>query len=73
MNNQELRIETAKEIAEKGILLLSENKVRNHKLGNSARIHTGQDEKEEYYIYRDFFPTKIACMIYNLTGSENNE
>lgn len=73
MDNQELRIETAKEIAEEGILLLSENKVRNHKLGNSARIHTGQDEKEEYYIYRNFLPTKMACIIYNLIGSDNNE
>lgn len=73
MNSQELQVKTAKEIAKEGILLLKEKKVRNHKLRNSAQIHTGNAERKEYQAYRNFLPSKIACMIYDLTGSENYE
>lgn len=73
MNSEGLQVRTAKEIAKEGILLLKEEKVRNHKLRNSAQIHTGDVERKECQAYRNFLPSKIACMIYNLTGSENYE
>lgn len=61
---------TAKEIAKNGIELINRGKVRNHKLGNSAPIHTGEAEKKEYQTYRDFLPSKNCCMVYALTGSD---
>ncbi len=61
---------SASEIAKNGIALISSGKVRNHKLGNSARIHTGEAEKREYQIYRDFLPSKNCSMVYELTGSD---
>lgn len=54
------------EIAQRGVSLISSGKVRNHKLGNSSRIHTGEAEKKEYQNYRDFLPGKNCCMIYEL-------
>lgn len=64
---------SAGEIAKNGIALISSGKVRNHKLGNSARIHTGEVEKREYQIYRDFLPSKNCSMVYELTGSDYYE
>ena len=61
------------EIAKNGVALISSGKVRNHKLGNSARIHTGEAEKREYHIYRDFLPGKNCAMVYELTGSDYYE
>ena len=63
----------ASEIAKKGVALIESGKVRNHKLGNSARVHTGEAEKREYQIYRDFLPSKNCCMVYELTGSDDYE
>lgn len=65
--------DSAKEIAENGVALITSGKVRNHKLGNSARIHTGEVEKREYQLYRDFLPSKNCCMVYELTGSDYYE
>ena len=53
--------------------LIESGKVRNHKLGNSSRIHTGEVEKKEYQNYRDFLPGKNCCMVYELTGSDRYE
>lgn len=61
---------TAKEIAQNGMALIKSGKIRNHKLGNSARVHTGEEEKKEYQIYRDFLPSKNCCMVYELVGSD---
>lgn len=61
---------SASEIAKNGIALINSGKIRNHKLGNSAPIHTGEAEKKEYQIYRDFLPSKNCCMVYELTGSD---
>lgn len=63
----------ASEIARRGMSLISDGKVRNHKLGNSSRIHSGVVEKIEYQTYRDFLPSKNCCMIYELRGSDNYE
>lgn len=61
---------SASEIAKNGVALINDGKVRDHKLGNSARIHTGETEKKEYQTYRDFLPSKNCCMVYELTGSD---
>ena len=60
----------ANEIAKRGVFLITSGKVRNHKLGNSSRIHTGEVEKKEYQNYRDFLPGKNCCMVCELTGSD---
>lgn len=73
MKIQEPINETAKEIAKESMLLLYSGKVRDHKLRNSSRIHTGEAEKEEYHTFRNFLPTKNACIVYNLTGSDRYE
>lgn len=61
---------SASEIAKNGVALIKNGKIRNHKLGNSASIHTRELEKREYQIYRDFLPSKNCCMVYELTGSD---
>lgn len=61
---------TADEIAKNGLVMINSGQVRNHKLRNSSRIHTGEIEDEECRIYRDFLPSKNCCLIYELTGSD---
>lgn len=56
----------ANEIAQNGMLLIKNGKIRNHKLDNSSRIHTGEVEKEEYQNYRDFLRGKNGCMVYGV-------
>lgn len=63
----------ASDIAQRGMSLINDGKIRNHKLGNSSRIHTGAVEKKEYQTYRDFLPSKNCCMVYELTGSDDYE
>ena len=46
MKTTKKQVISAKEIAREGILLVTRGQVRNHKLGNSARIHTGEVEKK---------------------------
>lgn len=70
MDNFIAKENSAEDIAENGMRLISEGKVRNHKIKNSARIHTGTEEKREYQIYRDFLPSKNCSMVYELTGSD---
>lgn len=53
--------------------MITSSKIRNHKLVNSSRVHTGEVEKREYQNYRDFFSSKNACVVYELTGSGYNE
>lgn len=70
MDMTKMQMVLASDIAQEGLSLITSGKVRNHKLGNSSRIHTGEVEKKEYQTYRDFLPTKTCCMVYELTGSE---
>lgn len=73
METTNVQIGHASEIAKRGSSLVSSGKVRNHKLGNSSRIHTGEVEKKECQNYRDFLPGKNCCMVYELTGSDYYE
>lgn len=70
MDTLKLQGRLASEIAQNGISLINSGKVRNHKLGNSSRIHSGEVERKEYQTYRDFLPGKNCCMLYELTGSD---
>ena len=63
----------AREIAREGMQLVINGNIRNHKLRNSSRIHTGEVEKKEYQNYRDFLPGKNCCMVYELIGSDEYE
>ncbi len=62
-------MESAKVIAEKGMEYIRTGKVRDHKLGNSARVHSGAAENREYHIFRRFLPTKNNYIVTNLTGT----
>lgn len=62
------RKDLAYEIAKNEMLMIKSRRIRNHKLGNSSRIHTGEVEKKEYQNYRDFLAGKNGCMVYELTG-----
>ncbi|MCM1123244.1 MAG: hypothetical protein NC416_11740 [Eubacterium sp.] len=73
MDANKVQAGLAKEIAQNGMRLINSGKIRNHKLGNSSRIHTGEVEKRERQIYRDFLPTKNCSMVYELTGSDRYE
>ena len=70
MDTNKMQTELASEIAQNGMRLINSGKIRNHKLGNSSRIHTGEAEKREAQIYRDFLPSKNCSMVYELTGSD---
>lgn len=70
MNKRRKAMKTANEIAARGMSLIKSGKVRNHKLGNSSRVHTGEMEDKERRIYSDFLPSKNCCMVLELTGSE---
>lgn len=73
MDVNQMQVELASEIARNGMMLIRNGKIRNHKLGNSSRIHTGEVEKRESQIYRDFLPSKNCSMVYELTGSDRYE
>lgn len=60
----------ADRITQNAMNLILSGKVRNHKLGNSARVHNGEIERAERQIYRDFLPSKNCRIICELTGSE---
>lgn len=55
MKTTKKQVISAKEIAREGILLVTRGQIRNHKLGNSARIHTGEVEK------KNVRTTEISC------------
>lgn len=63
-------LQSADQITQSAMGLISKGKVRNHKLGNSARIHTGEIERTERQIYRDFLPCKNCRIVCELTGRE---
>ncbi len=73
MRDPKMNMDTARKIVEIGMSLLSDGRIRNHRLGNTSRIHSGEMEKKEYHIYRDFLPSKNGRMVYNLTGNDNYE
>ena len=50
---------------------MRDGRIRNHKLGNSAREHTGEPELLEYQRFRDFLPSLNGCMVFNLIGNDN--
>lgn len=69
MNNQNLEVVSAEQIAKNGMILVNSGKIRNHKLKSSSRIHTGEVENKEHRIYRDFLSSKNCCIVVELTGN----
>lgn len=53
--------------------LIAQKKVRNHKLRNSAPVHTGEIEKRECKEFCEFLQTKNSDFVYNLRGSDKAE
>lgn len=62
--------QNADQIAQRTMRLIIDGKVRNHKLGNSARIHTGEVERAERQTYRDFLTSKNCRIVCELIGHE---
>lgn len=70
MEAKAVKEESVDEIARKGMLLIRSGRIRNHKLGCSSRIYTGEMEKKECQNYRDFLSGRNGCMVFELTGNE---
>lgn len=59
------------ESAKESMRQIREGLVRNHKLKNSALIHTGEIEERECDMFCDFLMSKNYFMIDTLRGCEN--
>lgn len=70
MGQSNVPLQCAAEITRNAMSLIDGGRVRNHMLGNSARIHTGEVERAERQTYRDFLPSKNCRIVCELTGSE---
>ena len=58
----------ATEIARNGMNLILEGKIRNHKLKDSASIHTGTMERREANTFIKFLSTKTSSFVYEIKG-----
>ena len=58
----------ATEIARNGMNLILEGKVRNHKLKDSASIHTETMERREANTFINFLSTKTSSFVYEIKG-----
>ena len=67
--NANMALEAA-EIARKGMNMILEGKVRNHKLQNSASIHTGTKERKEANTFINFLSTKNSSFVYEIRGCD---
>ena len=52
----------------KGMRMLDNGKIRNHKLSITSRTHGGEEEKNEARNFRDFLRTKNGCHIMRMKG-----
>ena len=59
---------SAADIASDGIKCIRAGVVRNHKLGNTSQIHSGEIEERERAVFRDFLISRNGCFVYGLTG-----
>ena len=71
MNNYEQYTPEVIEMSEKNMKMLRDGRIRNHKLRNTASMHSGEKEMAEYYAFRDFLQTKNFNLVYELKGSDN--
>ena len=58
----------ATEIARNGMNLILEGKVRNHKLKDSASIHTVTMERREANTFINFLSAKTSSFVYEIKG-----
>lgn len=59
------------ESAKESMRQIKSGAVRNHKLKNSAQIHTGEIEENECSMFCDFLDTRNFFLINDLRGNEN--
>lgn len=59
------------EIGKSSIQMIKSGAVRNHKLGNNARIHTGEIEENESVLFGDFLITRNCELVLDLKGQDN--
>ena len=57
--------------SEHSIQMVKSGVIRNHKLGNSAREHSGETEEKESSIFIDFLSTRNCDLMINLRGNNN--
>lgn len=58
-------------IGANGIKMINEGIIRNHKLGNSSAIHSGEIEQRESILFSDFLTTRNCDIVNNLRGNNN--
>ena len=58
-------------IGEHSIQMVKSGVIRNHKLGNSAREHSGETEEKESSLFIDFLSTRNCDLMINLRGNNN--
>ena len=66
-----VRIPKLREIAKRNLQLVQEQKIRNHKLGNSAPMHSGEIEEQECERFCDFLKSRNCFFVENLRGTDN--
>ena len=69
--NERFYPEKITKIGEQGIKMIKEGTIRNHKLGNSAPIHSGEIEDRESVLFSDFLTTRNCDIVNNLRGNDN--
>lgn len=60
-----------REIAKRNLQLIQEKKIRNHKLGNSAPMHSGEIEELECERFCDFLKSRNCFYVETLRGTDN--
>lgn len=63
--------EQIEKIGENSVRMIRTGAVRDHKLGNNAREHTGEVEENESFLFSDFLITRNCGLVLDLRGSDN--
>lgn len=54
------------DMSKRALNMIANGAIGNHKLSNSAGVHTGAEEQKELSIFRDFLITKNGCLAMKL-------
>lgn len=71
MRKERFYSEEIEKIGKCSIQMIKSGGVRDHKLGNNARIHTGEIEENESVLFEDFLRTRNCELILDLRGRDN--
>lgn len=71
MRREKFYPEEIEKVGKSSIQMIRSGAVRNHKLGNNARIHTGEIEENESVLFDDFLITRNCGLVLELRGQDN--